>query len=292
MLNLVDDLIVRVLDTGWTTSGQPPKPSFYFTVPDDDWRKKVANGPAMRLNVYLYEVRENRTFRRAEWDPTALPDRTVALSAPPVYLDCHYLISAWSATEDSELTQPVRDEHFALAEATRVLLRNPDVSPSALGIAGGGPVFQNAHVYLTVAPPESPRVLNDFWSTMKLAWRPAIMLVVTAPLDLNQDAPPAPLVTTLIQRYGELGTPQIEEWIQIGGFVLRAADQTPLVGATVTRLANGDVSTTDAQGRYAFAGLRRGVQRFRASAAGMQSLERDIDVPADPPTTLVFALSP
>jgi hypothetical protein len=246
----------------------------------------------MRLNVYLYEVRENRTFRRAEWDPIALPDRTVALSAPPVYLDCHFLISAWSATEDTELTEPVTDEHFTLAEATRVLLRNPDVVPSALGVVGGGDVFQNAHVYLSVAPPEPPRVLNDFWSTMKLPWRPAIMLVVTAPLDLNQDAPPAPLVTTLIQRYGELGTARIEEWIRIGGFVVRASDGTPLSGATVTRLANGDSATTDALGRYSLGSLRRGVQRFRASAPGMQPLERDIDVPADPPTTHVFALSP
>lgn len=292
MFNLVDDLIVRVLDSGWTQSGKPPKPEFYLTIPDEDWQKKIPNGPPMRLNVYLYEVRENRTFRRAEWDPTELPDGTVAPSAPPVYLDCHYLISAWSATEDTELTKPVADEHFVLAEATRVLLRNPDIVPGALGVVGGGDVFQSAHVYVTVAPPEPPRVLNDFWSTMKLPWRPAIMLVVTAPLDLNQDAPPAPLLTTFIQRYGELGTPQIEEWIQIGGFVVRAADGTPLVGARVTRLSNGEVQTTDAQGRYSFAGLRRGVQRFRASANGLQTLERDIDIPTDPPTTHIFALSP
>lgn len=292
MFDLVDDLLERLLDAGWTQTGSPAKPGFFFTIPDEDWRKKIQNGPPMRLNVYLYEVRENRSFRRAAWDSVPLANGSVALSAPPAYLDFHYLISAWSSTEDSELAQPVFDEHRVLAEATRVLMRNPEVIPSAVGVVGGGDVFQAAHVNLTVAPPEPPRVVNDFWSTMKLPWRPAVMLVVTAPLDLNQDAPSAQVVTTLIQRFGEIGSNRIEEWVQIGGFVVRATDNAPLPGATVTRLQNGELATTDSQGRYTFSGLRRGVQRFRALAPGMQALERDIDVPVDPPATHTFALSP
>jgi hypothetical protein len=219
MLNLVDTLIQTVLNTGWTTTPPPAKPGFFFTVPDQDWRTKVKAGTGMRLNIYLYEIRENRAFHRAEWDQVALPDRTVVLSQPPVYLDCHYLISAWSSAEDTEMTSPVLDEHQILSEAMRVLLRNPDVVPGAIGL-GGGDVFKNAHVYLTVAPPEPPRVLNDFWSTMQLAWRPAVMLVVTAPLDLLLDSPPWPIVTTLIQRYTLIGSAGVEQSIDIGGFVV------------------------------------------------------------------------
>jgi hypothetical protein len=290
VLNLVDTLIQTILNTGWISP--LPKPGFFFTIPDNAWRTKVLAGTGTRLNIYLYEVRENRSFRRAEWDTIALPDRSVVLSQPPVYLDCHYLISAWSATEDNEVTAPVLDEHQTLAEAVRVLLRNPDVIPGALGINSGGVVFRNAHVYLTVAPPEPPRVLNDFWSTMQLPWRPAVMLVVTAPVDLLLDSAPSPIVTSLVQRFALIGTTEVEEQIDMGGFVVKAADGTPLAGAAVDWLDENQTATTDSQGRYLFTGIHRGVHQFRASAAGMTPVTRSIDVPADPPATHIFQLSP
>src|SRR4029077_467937 len=171
-------------------------------------------------------------FRRASWDDVRLPSGHIVASQPPTYIDCHYLISAWSQVEDSELTSPVLDEHQSLAEALRILLRNPDVVPGALGGIGGGALFPEAHIYLTVAPPEPPRVLNDFWSTMQLPWRPAVMLVVTAPLDLLLDSPPSPIVTTLIQRFALIGTTGLEQLIDIGGFVLKAGNGTPISGAT------------------------------------------------------------
>jgi hypothetical protein len=306
MLKPLDQTISTVLDTGWAPNG-PLKPGFYFTVPDEDWRAKVKQTPTdLRLNVYLYEVRENTAFRRTEWDMIALPGPpppTVVPSHPPVYFDCHYLISAWSGAEDSDAISPVLDEHEMLSEALRVLLRNPDVVPGTLPNAltiGGGPVFQQAHIYLTVAPPEAPRVLNDFWSTMRLPWRPAIQLVATAPLDLLQDAPPATLVTTFIQHYGlTLDGANLaglaEEFIQIGGWVIDSATQGPLAGATVQRLGSGGVVlegvTTDAQGRYTFLHLRRGTHTVQASFTGKAALTQDLDIPNDPAAKLIFALS-
>ena len=292
MLKEVDSLILKLLDTEWTTTPPPAKPGFFFTVPDEDWLTKVKAGTGLRLNIYLYELRENRDFRRAAWDNVVLADQSVVLSQPPVYLDCHYLISAWSAAEDSELASPILEEHQVLSEAMRILLRNPDVVPGALGVVGGGQVFQNAHIYLNVATPEPPRVLNDFWSTMKLPWRPAVLLVVTAPLDVLKDSAPGPAMTTLIQRYALMGTTTVEEMIEIGGLVLKASDDTPIQGATVTRLDNNDVATTDAQGRFVFTGILRGVHKFRASATNMTAVERDINIPVDPPANYIFKLAP
>jgi hypothetical protein len=291
MLNHLDALIRKVLDTGWTAMPPPAKPDFFFTVPDEAWRAKVKNAPRMRLNIYLYELRENRDFRRADPDLVSLPDRSVVASQPPAYFDCHYLLSAWSPSEDSEMFDPVRDEHEVLAEAMRVLLRNPDVVPGALGVHDGV-VFTNAHIYFTVAPPEPPRVLNDFWSTMKLPWRPAVMLVATAPIDLLQDFAPSPIVTTFVQRYSLDNGVSAEELAAIGGFVVKASDGKPIPNGSVVRLATGEASLTDAQGRYTFVGLSRGKHKFRAQAPGMQAIERDIDVPVDPPDTHVFKLTP
>jgi hypothetical protein len=296
MFNRLDLTIRQVLDTGWTTAAQPAKPGFFFTPPDEDWQTAVQQGANERLNIYLYEVRENREWRRAEWDTVFLSDGSTAVSRPPAYIDCHYLITAWSPAEDGEATTPVLDEHAILGEAMRVLMRTPEVVPGDIGIAGGGAVFQEARVCLTVAPPEAPRVLNDFWSTMKLPWRPAIILIATAPLDLLLDAPPAPLMTTLVQRYG-IGDPigAAEEFIQIGGWVLRAADESPVAEATVRRLGPGgailEETTTDAQGRFTFRGLRRGITRLEASAAGLTTLARDLDLPVAPPEDHIFALS-
>lgn len=288
MLNLLDQLIQKILDAGWTS---PPKPGFYFTVPDEEWRARVKNGVGERLNIYLYEVRENREFRRAEWDRVELSDRTTVLSRPPAYFDCHYLISAWSPAEDSEATSPVQDEHRLLGEALRLLMRQPEVTPATVGIPDGGPVFQQARIYLTIAPPEGQSVLKDFWTSMKLPWRPAIHLVAVAPVDLLQDSPPAPLLTTLVQRYASLGAAgEVDEWIQIGGWVLDAA-AAPIAGATVQRVATGETVVTDAQGRYTFIGLRRGQHTFRAEAPGKTPQQHDLQVPDGPPEDHIFILS-
>lgn len=292
MLNVVDRLILRLLDTGWPTTPPPAKPSFFFSVPDGEWLTRVRARTGVQLSIYLYAMHENRDFHRSAWDNVPLADGTVVLSQPPAYMDLHYLISAWSSTQDSDITTPVLDEHQVLAEVLRILFRNPDVVPSAVGIPNGGVVFQNAHVYLNVAPPEPSRMLNDFWSTMQLPWRPAVMLVVTAPLDLLLDSPPMPRVTTFIQRFAQIGSSTIEELIDIGGGGLKASDQSPIPGALVERLDSSDTATTDAQGRFVFTGILRGVHKFRASATGMTPIERNIDVPADPPATHVFQLSP
>lgn len=284
MLNLLDQTIQTVLNTGW---GAPPaKPLFGFSVPNDDWVTRVKAGTQVRLNMYLCELRENREFRRASWDTIVQPGaQTAVQSAPPAYLDCHYLISAWSPEQDTDASSPVPDEHQVLSEALRVLLRNPDVRPVDLGVAGGGPVFQQAHIYLSVAPPEGPRLLNDFWSTMKQPWRPAVHLVATAPIDLLQSSPPAPLMTTLVQRYGFADAPaaSFEELITFGGWVLRNDTGAPIPNASVERLTAAsaviETATTDAQGRFSFDGLRRGPLRLRASGAGLGPLVVNLTIP-------------
>jgi hypothetical protein len=296
MLNLLDLTLRQVLDSGWTPTPPPAKPGFFFTIPDADWLTRVKTDTNLRLNLYLYEFRENRDFRRAEWDTIATSATTAVLSRAPVYVDCHYLVSAWSPAEDSEATTPVLDEHQVLAEALRVLLRTPTVTPQGLGIIGGGPVFEQADVCLTVAAPETPRVLNDFWSTMRLPWRPAVQVIATAPIDLLQDTPPAPLLATIVRRSVPTGAATVDESITIAGWVLRNADGSPLVGASVDRLdvntgAVLETSTANALGHFTFEGLRRGVVRLRASAAGHAPLQRDLNLPQTVPNDHVFRLA-
>jgi hypothetical protein len=106
-----------------------------------------------------------------------------------------------------------------------------------------------------------------------------------------RDADPSPVLTTLIRRFVPIGSPVTEEDIMIGGLVVKAADQSPILGATVTRLATNETVITDAHGRYIFTGLQRGVHTFRASATGMTAVVRSIDIPLDPPATHIIQLS-
>jgi hypothetical protein len=308
MLNIVDQVIENVLDTDWPNSPPgPAKPGFYFAIPDEAWRNRVSNGTGTRLNIYLYDVHENRDFHRSNWDNIEIPGTgTAQPSMPPVYLDCHYLLSAWSATQEGEspVTSPIPDEHLILGEALRVLMRNPDVSPVSLGITGGGTIFQHprAHVYLKTAPPEPPQALNEFWSTMKLSWRPTIHLIVTAPLDLLRDAQPGAMVTVLIQRYGQrdgvtdaLLSGTLEERINIGGWVLRNGTDAPISGAVVQRIDTGgqilEETRTDLQGRFLFIGLHRGNHRLRAQAQGRGTVTRTLNLPNSRPSDHIFKLN-
>lgn len=289
MLNILDNVLDKIFDKDW--AAPPAKPDRSFAIPDDTFRNTVNN---LTLNIYLTEIRENPNFRRANWDTIPLKDRTTVLSMPPAYLDCHYLISAWSAVQQSDIASGVADEHAALGGALRVLLRNPDVNPGALGVAGGGAVFQAAHIYFNLPAPDAPRIVHDFWNTMQIPWRPAIALVATAPLDpLFDSSPPTPPMVNLVHRFGAIGaaTNTFEEHIQIGGLVLRRAGDVPIAGATVVRTATGEQVTTDSRGRFSFAGLLPGTHHFRASAAGLTAVEQDLIIPNGPPASHVFRLS-
>lgn len=289
MLNLLDDLLGKVLTSDWGAA-PPAVPAISFGMPDEGFRTRL-DGPT--LNVYLAEIRENREFRRSQYDNIELPDRSVVSSQPPAYFDCHYLLSAWSSAQEGELANPSAEEHALLGAALRVLVRNPDINPAALGIVGGSPIFQQAHVYLTVAAPDTPRVVNDFWSTMKQPWRPTISLIATAPVDPARDLESGPVVVTFVQRTGAIGAAagSFEEQVLIGGWVVRQPAGDPIAGATVVRMATGESATTDAQGRFSFAGLRPGIHRFRASAPGATAVEQNIDVPGGDQASHVFRLA-
>ena len=289
MLDLVDKVVERVLDTGWPAA--PVKPVFSFAPPNEEFPPLVVNAGKPVLNIYLTDVREHRAFRRAEWDRIPAGPTSSALSLPPAYLDISYLVSAWSGATDQDAADPPGTEHRYLGEALRILMRNPEVVPQALSLPDGGAVFSSAPLQLMAAYPEGGQPLNDFWTTMKQSWRPALQLVVTAPMDLLLDAPPDPVVLKLIQRYALTGTTIAEHRILIGGQVVRAGADDPIVGARVELVAGGQESFTDSRGRFTFLGLSPGLHRIRASAPGHTPLERDVDVPGAPLSDHIFELS-
>jgi hypothetical protein len=311
VLRSVDETLAKLLTKGWVPPAATPE--VIFEPPDGDaWRARVKNLGKVSLNVYLIDVRENATFRRSDWDSLEQADDAKVSWRPPAYVDAHYLVSAWSpATDDSPIGQ-TKDEHFVLSEALRRLLRNPEVLPHGVLDDPTYPpskldtredVFNDWRMYLTTAASESSRALSEFWTTMKQPWRPAIQLIVTAPLDLRSPlVPDGPPVTTFVRRYTSFTSdiendpnptgPLIEEAIDFGGRVLRQSNNTPIKDANVVYVRTGRTMKTDEFGHFVLAGLRRGRHTIRVSAPGfVLAIQRDLDVPDGPLADHTFKLS-
>jgi Pvc16 N-terminal domain len=115
--NLLHDLLVNSLPP------MTPALTVSFETPDNQFPPSSVHLPT--VNLFLYDIRENRDLRSNEWLIDRQGDGAVKKRSP-VRVDCSYLITAWVATGGS-----VQTEHNLLGEVLRVLLRHPTL-PSAL----------------------------------------------------------------------------------------------------------------------------------------------------------------
>ena len=263
-----------------------------FDPPDDKWRNYVSglnvNGtPVDALNVYLVDLRENRTLRSNE-RVRDLRDGTFSEAPRPRRMDCHYLISAWSsaAAATDQLT-PAFDEHELLYNVTAALMNAEPLIPSQIYGPGGLPagfpdVIADAELPSIVLPVEGFPKLAEFWGATKTVhWKPAVYLIVTLPVVL-QPKVAGPMVTTRITDYRTSGGSQVETWIQIGGTVLTATDPVPGAWVRIEDSGGAPIATTtsDENGRFTFVRLRAGDYTLRVRAQGFAEKTRPIHVPS------------
>ena len=81
------------------------------------------------LDLFLYDVHENRELRSNEWQVNRQSDGTTSRQRSPVRVDCSYLATAWPSGTS---TNPTQDEHHILGEVMRVLLRHPIIPDEIL----------------------------------------------------------------------------------------------------------------------------------------------------------------
>lgn len=273
-----------------------------FQPPDEDWRIYVAGlsvggQPANALNVYLFDVRENRKLRTNE-RTQSVSSGLVSRDPAPARADFHYLISAWSPATATPAIEPTLDEHALLYQALAVLMQNAPLNASRIYPPGSAALnavpalIRDNDLPTQVAPVEGLTKLAEFWGTMgqNSRWRPAIYLVVTLPVALLTEIA-GPMVTTRIVEYHVLGGQGgAEVLIQIGGHVLDTTQPlpdgspAPVAGAWVRLETPGGVplqiTESSSLGRFTFGQLRAGSYRLRARAAGQGETTRDVDVPS------------
>jgi hypothetical protein len=137
--------------------------------PNRDWAAK-RSGPA--LNLYLYDITEDLTRRRVQFEEVRDEQgRVIDRRQPPRRFKLSYLVTAW--------TQRPEDEHRLLSAVLSCFVSS-DVLPR--DVLQGGLADQPEDLRATVALPlPQDRSIADVWSAMGGELKPALHLVVTAP---------------------------------------------------------------------------------------------------------------
>ncbi len=178
-----------------------------FDAPTKDWASR-RNRAA--LNLFLYDLREAAGQRRYGEVPVRDADGVVVGRRPfPRRFTLSYLVSAWTANAE--------DEHRILSSALACLVRTDQLDGTLLtgSLAEAGETVQVA-----VATPEPERRSAEIWPALGGELKPAIDLVVTAPLwaDVVAAAGP-PVLEPLRLRAGRADADAAEE---TGGWRPRA----------------------------------------------------------------------
>jgi hypothetical protein len=267
-----------------------------FQAPDGTFRADVPNHPPAMVDVYLVDLRENRRLRSNERIRQVV-NGTVQLDVAPDRIDCHYLISAWTATQPAAGLDPALEEHALLYEVTESLSARAPLNPTRVYPAGdprlgNWPIgFQDTDLPTALVPPEGFSKLSEFWATMgsDMRWKPVVYLVVTLPLaQVSQVA--GPQVTTMMSDYRITGVATTSAiWTEIGGEVLRTVAPgvtAPVADAWVRIETLAGVTLqlvrSNADGRFRLGALRPGTFRIVARAAGFTpDQQRVVTIPSE-----------
>jgi len=148
-----------------------------FDAPTRQWSEQLAGGA---VNAYLWEVREDVTRRQNDWQDVRNDEGRVVGRRPPLHrYRLRYLLTAWGGS--------TTDEHRLLSS---VLASLADEQAIPADHVSGDLVEEGLHVFITVAlPADRDNPPWDLWGALGIAPRPALDLVVTAPLPRPATVP-------------------------------------------------------------------------------------------------------
>lgn len=251
-----------------------------FDQPKREWSARLTR-PA--VNFFLYDVKENATLRRHQWEQTGNGARPRSgrnagayhKKRAPYRLDCFYMLTTWAAEAE--------DEHRLLARALHVLLRHP-LLPEPYFV--GQMQQQPYDVQALVARHDRLTNPAEVWSALDNEIRPSISYIVTLALDPWTEVS-GPIVRSLTLRAGQAQglpvAPQLAdeslamERTTVGG-VVRRGDQ-PQAGITVAVRDSGLLDTTDEEGRYRLGALPHGEYTLVAWPPEGKPKEKQVSIP-------------
>jgi Pvc16 N-terminal domain len=167
-----------------------------FATPDDQFPPASVTLPA--IDLFLYDVRENRDLRSNEWLVERRSDGTSTKQRPPVRVDCSYLITAWASQSS---TTPAQDEHRLLGEVMKVLLRHPTIPAEVLQ---GGLKGQEPPLPTSVLQPGLLQSLGEFWQALGGKPKAALHYSVTIGVEAHKPLDAGPLVRDTMLKFRQV----------------------------------------------------------------------------------------
>lgn len=243
-----------------------------FETPDKNFAPAQAT-----VNLFLYEVKENRELRDSVPIVEKLGDIFIRRQ-PPLRVDCTYIMTTWSSQVGAA---KVAEEHRLLSHALLWLSRFPIIPAGFLQGSLVNPPFPHPTMVAQMDPNKNA---GEFWSALGTQPRPAFYLIVTIAMDLGVQVPEGPPVVTkeiLLKRKMPPGVPEpvLADVLEIGGTVRNANTLVAIANAEVTLLEMGWMILTDQDGRFRFSPLEPGNYTLRIAASGFAALDKAIAVP-------------
>jgi hypothetical protein len=174
----LETLLLQELPPDLVGESAVTKVSISFATPDDKFPPQSVTLPA--IDLFLYDIRENRDLRSNEWVVDRKSDGTASKKRAAVRVDCSYLITAW-ASEGS--TTPAQDEHHLLGEVMKVLLRHPTLPSAVLqgSLEGQEPLLPAAALQ-----PGRLQSLGEFWQALGGKPKAALNYTVTFAVEVQE----------------------------------------------------------------------------------------------------------
>lgn len=231
-------------------------------------RERVERLIRPTINLFLFDVQENKELRRSDFETTKQNGRAERRALPRRF-DLRYMVSA--------LTTSSEDEYLLLWRVLTTLLRHPQLPAEILSEE----LRQLEPPLVTqVSQEDEGKRMSDLWSALGGAPHPALSYVVTVPVDMNLSIE-APLVLTRTTRYSRVDDEKIppEVGVQIGGVVRTGAGE-PLANVKVGLEGSAALeSLTNTEGRFTLRDVRPGTLRLRVTQADGTQKVITIDVP-------------
>ncbi|MGD9101250.1 MAG: DUF4255 domain-containing protein [Anaerolineae bacterium] len=164
-----------------------------FATPDDDFPPTSVALPA--IDLFLYDVRENRDLRSNEWRVERRSDGTAKKHRPPTRVDCSYLVTAWPS---QSAPNPALDEHYLLSEVMEVLLRHPTIPE---GILQGRLQGQEPPLPAITLQPGRLQSLGEFWQALGGKPKAALNYTVTIGVEVHKPIEAGPPVTDSLLKF-------------------------------------------------------------------------------------------
>lgn len=170
------DLLDKALET--LLNQELPGAHIYFDAPDDKF------GPTLpAVDLFLYDVRENRELRSNEWVVQRQTNGQVTKQPPPVRVECSYLITAWASGAS--------DEHKLLGQVIQTLVRYPTLP---MAVLPDGLKEQESPLPATTLQPSQLQSMSEFWQALGGKPKAALHYAVTIAIEVDTSLEAGPLV--------------------------------------------------------------------------------------------------